>query len=88
MFSQLKSSVIYHGFPVIYLTLNPGEKHSPLALMYAGEAIDVKSFDPAQHELSRRSKLMLRNPLAVVEYFHTTQGPKPMKISVNDCSNL
>ena len=72
MFSQLKSSIVYHGFPVIYMTLNPGEKFSPLALSYAGVPIDMSSFEPQLFELSRRSKILLQNPLAVVTYFHNT----------------
>jgi Helitron helicase-like domain at N-terminus len=72
MFSQLKSSIIRYGFPVIYLTLNPGEKHSPLALHYAGELIDFTAFSPEHHPLQHRIQVMLQNPLAVVQYFHTT----------------
>jgi hypothetical protein len=72
MFSQLKSSVVRHGFPVIYLTLNPAEKNSPLALSYAGERIDIKDFVPEHYTLQHRSKTTLNNPLAVVEYFHNT----------------
>lgn len=72
MFSQLKSSIVRHGFPVIYLTLNPGEKFSPLALHYAGEEINLTSFRPEMYPLSERIATMLRNPLSVVQYFHST----------------
>jgi hypothetical protein len=42
--AQLKSSMVYFGVPVIYLTFNPGENSSPIPLSYAGENIDIKSF--------------------------------------------
>ena len=70
--AQLKSSMVYFGVPVIYLTFNPGDNSSPIALLYAGENIDVKSFSPQLYAAGERSKTMLANPLAVVEYFHTT----------------
>ena len=72
MFSCLKSSVIYHCLPIIYLTLNPGDLHSPLALFYAGEEIDITEFLPHDYSPSVRNTRMSQNPLAVVEYFHTT----------------
>ena len=72
MFSCLKSSVIYHGLPIIYLTLNPGDLHSPLAILYAGEEIDMTDFLPADYSPESRRATMAQNPLAVIEYFHTT----------------
>ena len=67
----IKSSVVYHGCPIIFLTLNPGDLHSPISLYYAGEKIDPKCFLPQWYTASYRLKIMLQNPLAVVEYFHT-----------------
>src|SRR5437667_11563569 len=29
MLTELKSSFVYHGCPVIYLNINPGDRHSP-----------------------------------------------------------
>ena len=34
LLAQLKSSMIYHGCPTIFLTLNPAETRSPIALFY------------------------------------------------------
>jgi len=70
LLTQLKASMIYHGCPFIFFTINPGERHSPIALYYAGEQIDVNDFNPAAYTSSDRLKTMLKNPLAVVEYFH------------------
>jgi hypothetical protein len=72
MFSELKSLVIYRSLPIIYVTLNPGDLHSPLALFYAGEEIDISEFLPQNYSPSFRRETMARNPLVVVEYFHTT----------------
>ena len=70
MLIELKSSFVYHGCPVIYLTINPGDRHSPLALLYAGVQINVDNFFPEEYSLTARVKNLLPNPLAVVEYFH------------------
>ena len=70
MLTELKSSFVYHGCPVIYLTINPGDRHSPLALLYAGVQINVDNFFPEEYSLTARVKNLLQNPLAVVEYFH------------------
>ena len=67
---QLKSAMVYHGCPILYLTINPGERHSPIALFYAGEEIDLQKFIPGSYSSELRLKRMLANPLAVVEYFH------------------
>ena len=71
MLAQLKSSIVHFGCPLIFITINPHERYSPLALFYAGEEIDVKKFLPNSYSLSSRLKRTLTNPLAVVEYFHT-----------------
>ena len=70
--AQLKSSMVYFSVPVIYLTFNPGDNSSPIALLYTGENIDIKFFSPQLYAAGERLDTMLANPLAVVEYFHTT----------------
>lgn len=70
MLTELKSSLIYHGCPVIYLTINPGDRYSPLALLYAGVQINVDSFIAEEYSFTDRVKKLLQNPLAAVEYFH------------------
>src|SRR5437016_3667321 len=70
MLAQLKSSIVHFGCPLIYLTINPHERYSPIALFYAGEDIDVRKFQSKWYSLSKRLKRTLNNPLAVVEYFH------------------
>jgi len=72
MYTQLKSSVVYHGSPVIFLTLNPGERDSPVTLQFAGEDINPCKFCAEQYSQTKRLQISLSNPVAVVEYFHHT----------------
>ena len=72
MLTQLKSSIVYYSCPLIFLTLNPGERYSPLALFYAGKEINLKTFNPECWTAANRLKVMMDNPLAMLEYFHTT----------------
>ena len=65
----MKSAMVYFSLPQIFLTLNPGDLVSPVALFYAGEKINVKEFHPRLFSVAERLKTMLDNPLAVVEYF-------------------
>jgi Helitron helicase-like domain at N-terminus len=71
MLTELKSSVIFFGLPVIYLTINPADRHSPITLLYAGKKINVNHFMPDDYDYTSRVTTLLDNPLAVVEYFHT-----------------
>ena len=85
LLTQLKCAMIYHGCPIIFLTLNPAESHSPIALFYAGEKIDPKSFDPRLYSSEDRLRRTIDNPLATVEYFHsmvTTIIEKVLKAGV------
>jgi len=74
MLVELKSSTIYHGCPIIFITINPGDLYSPVALYYAGEKIDVKNFYPEWYDSTARLRTIMDNPLAVLEYFHNTIG--------------
>src|SRR5437762_8765904 len=53
MLAQLKSSIIHFGCPVIFLTINPHERYSPVALFYAGEEINIHKFQPKWYSLSQ-----------------------------------
>ena len=71
MLAQLKSSIVHFGCPLLFITINPHERYSPLALFYAGEEIDLQDFRPKLYSFAKRLHMTLNNPLAVVEYFHT-----------------
>ena len=70
--TELKSSIVHYGCSIVFLTLNPGDQHSPLVLYYAGQEIDLKTFDPHLWSSTKRLEVVMDNPLAMVEYFHTT----------------
>ena len=70
MLTHLKSAIVLHGCPFIFFTISPGERHSPLALVYAGESIDIRNFNRQAFSTSERLQTMLKIPLAVVDYFH------------------
>jgi hypothetical protein len=72
LLARLKSATVFHGLPQIFITLNPADNISPIALFYAGERIDVKSFSPHLYTAGDRLKRMLNNPLSVVQYFRST----------------
>jgi Helitron helicase-like domain at N-terminus len=70
--ARMKSATVRFGLPQIFLTFNPADNNSPLALFYTGEKIDVKEFHPRLFSMAERLKMMLDNPLAVVQYFRNT----------------
>src|SRR5579859_1591419 len=71
MLAELKSLTVYHGCPTIYMTINPGDLHSPLCLKYCGVEIDIDNFTPELYSYGERLRVLQlqKNPLAVVEYF-------------------
>ena len=66
------SAVVDHGLPIVFMTLNPGERYSALSLLYAGTEIDITDFVPERFPYLERMRAMLANPLAVIDYFHNT----------------
>jgi hypothetical protein len=71
MLVQMKSMVVNLGCPSIYLTINPGDRHSPFVLRFAGESIDPFDFHPSDYTSTERLRTALANPHAVNEYFDT-----------------
>jgi hypothetical protein len=69
---RLKSIVVERGLPMVFLTMNPGERSSALSLLYAGIEIDVNDFVPELFPYFERMRSMLANLLAVIDYFHNT----------------
>jgi Helitron helicase-like domain at N-terminus len=71
-FTRMKSATVYFGLPQIFITFNPADNVSPVALLYAGKKIEVQTFHPKLYSAAKRLGTMLHNPLAVVEYFRNT----------------
>jgi Helitron helicase-like domain at N-terminus len=70
LLTQLKSLIVQFSCPLLYLTINPNERYNSIALLYAVEEIDVRTFQSQMYSLSKRLKSTLKSPLAVIEYFH------------------
>ena len=59
---RLQSAVMRYGQPVIFMTTNPGERYSPLGLLYAGTEIDIEDFVPETVPYLERMRTMLADP--------------------------
>ena len=65
-------ALIYNqGLPCIFVTLNPADIHSPIALYFAGVKIDL---DNIQTELLmdtyKRAEIIASHPVATAKFFH------------------
>lgn len=68
---QVWGLCISFGNPAIFLTLNPVDHHDPVAIVLAGEDIDLDHFTPTSGpNASERTRLLVKNPFASTEYFH------------------
>lgn len=68
---ELRSMTLKHGFPTLFLTLNPNELTSPLWLMYAGETIRLDDpFGILDFPKDERAKIVARDSVAWAKYFH------------------
>jgi hypothetical protein len=67
--AQPKSSIVHFDCAIVFHTINPHERYSPIALFYAGEDIDVHKFQSKRYSLSQQLKRRLNNPLTMGEYF-------------------
>ena len=60
MLAELKFFMIYYEYPVIFLTLNPVDLHSPISLFYAREKIDIFRFHSSIHFVNEHLRIMLK----------------------------
>jgi hypothetical protein len=67
---MLYSKQIYYGLPDLWVTINPGDVHSPLMLRLAGVELKMndKGFWEDFPQLVKRRLAAIRNPVAVVLY--------------------
>lgn len=65
-------SIIYEkGLPSIFLTINPADVHSRVAMQFSGINIEVqKIFTDKLPELFERAKIIARNPVATARFFN------------------
>jgi len=59
--------------PSIWLTINPLDRHDPVAAVLVGEDIDLDEFvKTSGPSAGNRSRKLVADPFAAVEYFHIT----------------
>ncbi|CAF2866381.1 unnamed protein product [Rotaria sp. Silwood2] len=66
-------ALIYNqGLPSIFLTLNPADIHSPVALYFAGVKLDLDNIQIAQLMMTtyKRAEIIAFHPVATAKFFH------------------
>jgi hypothetical protein len=65
-------ALIYHeGLPSIFVTLNPADIHSPIALYFAGVQIDLDNVQKEKlMDAYKRAEIIASHPVATAKYFH------------------
>ncbi|CAF1691903.1 unnamed protein product, partial [Adineta ricciae] len=64
--------IFYQGLPRIFLTLNPADIHSPVALFFAGVKLDLDNVQAEQLiDTYRRAEIIASYPAATAKFFHT-----------------
>ena len=59
------------GLPSIFVTINPADTHSPVALYFAGVDLDLDKVIPGAIGTSyERAKIIASHPVATAKYFH------------------
>lgn len=70
--TKLHALIYNQGLPHIFLTLNPADIHSPLALYFAGEDIDLDNFQANKMmDTYKRAAIIASHPVATAKSFHT-----------------
>ncbi|CAF4618095.1 unnamed protein product [Rotaria sp. Silwood1] len=65
-------ALIYNqGLPSIFLTLNPADIHSPVALYFAGVPLDLDNIQIDQlMDTYKRAEIIASHPVATAKFFH------------------
>lgn len=59
------------GLPSLFVTINPADIHSPVALYFAGINLDLDNILPEQLASSyERAKIVANHPVATAKFFH------------------
>ena len=59
------------GLPSLFVTINPADIHSPVALYFAGVDLDLDKLLPQEIGTSyERAKIIASHPVATAKYFH------------------
>ncbi|RDX46829.1 hypothetical protein OH76DRAFT_1355491 [Lentinus brumalis] len=69
--SQIWSTVLKFGPPVLWVTWNPSDLHDPLAQVFAGNEIDLDAFVATSGpSVEERARTIAADPYAASKFFH------------------
>ncbi|CAF4063150.1 unnamed protein product [Rotaria sp. Silwood2] len=70
--TRIHALIYNQGLPSIFLTLNPADIHSPVALYFAGAKLDLDNIQIEQLMTTyKRAQIIASHPLATAKFFHT-----------------
>ena len=69
--TQIHSLIYYEALPNLFVTINPADIHSPVALYFAGVKLDLDSIQYQQlMDAYKRAEIVASHPVATAKYFH------------------
>ena len=70
--THIHALIFNQGLPSIFLTLNPADIHSPVALYFAGIKLDLDNVQAEQlMDAYKRAEIIASHPVATAKFFHT-----------------
>jgi hypothetical protein len=68
---RIHALIFNQGLPSIFLTLNPADIHSPVALYFAGVKLNLDDIQNEQlMDTYRRAEIIASHPVATAKFFH------------------
>ncbi|CAF4705232.1 unnamed protein product, partial [Rotaria sp. Silwood2] len=69
--TRIHALIYNQGLPSIFLTLNPADIHSPVALYFAGAKLDLDNIQIEQLMTTyKRAEIIASHPVATAKFFH------------------
>ncbi|CAF2657408.1 unnamed protein product [Rotaria sp. Silwood2] len=69
--TRIHALIYNQGLPSIFLTLNPADIHSPVALYFAGVQLDLDNIQNEQlMDTYKRAEIIASHPVATAKFFH------------------
>ncbi len=69
--TRIHALIFNQGLPSIFLTLNPADIHSPVALYFAGVKLDLDNIQNEQlMDTYKRAEIIASHPVATAKFFH------------------
>ncbi|CAF1215625.1 unnamed protein product [Rotaria sordida] len=69
--TRIHALIYNQGLPSIFLTLNPADIHSPVALYFAGIKLDLDNIQMGQlMDTYKRAEIIASHPVATAKFFH------------------